>query len=107
MLTTSLWRSLKSPRRIEMNPPNPVRHQALLRTATNISRKSARSLRNLIPWRAALILAILSGIATFMVRRANASASDDASAVAALDKQYQAAVEKNDAATMDRILDDN
>jgi ketosteroid isomerase-like protein len=37
----------------------------------------------------------------------NASADDDKKAVAALDTQYQAAVEKNDAATMDRILADN
>ena len=33
--------------------------------------------------------------------------SDDEKAVAALDTQYQAAVEKNDAATMDRILADD
>jgi hypothetical protein len=37
----------------------------------------------------------------------NASADDDKKAVAALDTQYQAAVEKNDAATMDRILADD
>ena len=36
-----------------------------------------------------------------------ASASDDEKIVAALDTQYQAAVEKNDAATMDRILADD
>jgi ketosteroid isomerase-like protein len=44
--------------------------------------------------------------------RANASAADpssdaDAKTVAALDTQYQAAVEKNDVATMDRILADD
>ena len=38
---------------------------------------------------------------------AYASPSDDEKAVAALDTQYQAAVEKNDAATMDRILADD
>lgn len=38
---------------------------------------------------------------------AAASPADDQKAVAALDTQYQAAVKANDAATMDRILDDN
>ena len=33
----------------------------------------------------------------------HASSQDDAKAVAALDTEYQAAVKKNDAATMDRI----
>ena len=37
----------------------------------------------------------------------NASANDDKRAVAALDTQYPAAVEKNDAANMDRILADD
>jgi ketosteroid isomerase-like protein len=37
----------------------------------------------------------------------NASAADDQKAVAALDTEYQAAVKKNDAATMDRILADD
>ena len=41
------------------------------------------------------------------VNRMNASADEDKKAVAALDTQYQAAVEKNDAATMDRILADD
>jgi ketosteroid isomerase-like protein len=40
-------------------------------------------------------------------RRANASASDDANAVAELDTKYQLAVKQNDAATMDRILADD
>jgi ketosteroid isomerase-like protein len=35
-----------------------------------------------------------------------ASATDDGNLIAALDTQYQAAVKKNDAATMDRILAD-
>lgn len=51
------------------------------------------------------------GIAVIMlaigVNRVNASADDDKKAVAALDTQYQAAVEKIDAATMDRILADD
>ena len=37
----------------------------------------------------------------------HASSQDDAKAVAALDTEYQAAVKKNDAATMDRILADD
>src|SRR5262252_10182702 len=36
-----------------------------------------------------------------------ASPDEDAKAVAALDTQYQAAVERNDAAAMDRILADD
>jgi ketosteroid isomerase-like protein len=39
--------------------------------------------------------------------RANASSSDDARIVADLDKEYQAAVQRNDAATMARILGDD
>src|SRR5580765_6853541 len=46
-------------------------------------------------------------IATIVANRANASLDNDKKAVAALDTQYQAAVEKNDAATMDRILADD
>jgi ketosteroid isomerase-like protein len=46
-------------------------------------------------------------LAAVGVTRMNASADDDKKAVAALDTQYQAAVEKNDAATMDRILADD
>ena len=37
----------------------------------------------------------------------HASSQDDAKAVAALDTEYQAAVKKNDAASMDRILADD
>ena len=47
---------------------------------------------------AALVLAALSPLA---------SATDDASVIAALDTAYQEAVKKNDAATMDRILHDD
>jgi len=51
------------------------------------------------------------GVAVIMlaigVNRMNASADEDKKAVAALDTQYQAAVEKNDAASMDRILADD
>ncbi|HEY6329127.1 MAG TPA: nuclear transport factor 2 family protein [Blastocatellia bacterium] len=38
---------------------------------------------------------------------ANSSSGNDQEAVAALDKEYQAAVKNNDAATMDRILADD
>ena len=44
---------------------------------------------------------------TVGANRADASADDDKKTVAALDTQYQAAVERNDAATMDRILADD
>lgn len=46
---------------------------------------------------ACTILTIAIGSAAF-------AADDDAKTVAALDTEYQAAVERNDAATMDRIL---
>ena len=51
---------------------------------------------------AATVIVLASG-----VTRLSASSDDDKKAVAALDTQYQAAVEKNDAATMDRILADD
>ena len=44
---------------------------------------------------------------SLMASTSNASPADDAKAVAALDTEYQAAVERNDAATMDRILADD
>ncbi len=46
-------------------------------------------------------------IMVVMTTQTNASSVDDEKAVAALDKQYQAAVEKNDVAGMDRILKDD
>jgi len=49
------------------------------------------------------LISLFAGIA---LNSANSTA-DDATAVAALDTQYQAAVEKNDVATMDRILADD
>jgi ketosteroid isomerase-like protein len=52
----------------------------------------------------AVTVGILMAIAPNTV---NASATDDEKAVAALDTEYQAAVERNDAATMDRILADD
>jgi ketosteroid isomerase-like protein len=54
----------------------------------------------------AIVLA-LGTLVAIAVNNANPSSAEDAKAVAALDKQYQAAVEKNDAATMDRILADD
>ena len=50
---------------------------------------------------------ILLALAAMIATSASASPDDDAKAVAALDTQYQAAVERNDAATMDRILADD
>jgi ketosteroid isomerase-like protein len=50
----------------------------------------------------AIVMLVASGVI-----RMNASDDDDKKAVALLDTQYQAAVEKNDAATMDRILADD
>ncbi len=46
-------------------------------------------------------------LATIVVIATNASVADDRRTVAALDTQYQAAVKKNDAATMDRLLADD
>src|SRR5262244_2040698 len=56
------------------------------------------------------ILALASALCLLLavsLETVNASAADDAKTVAALDTEYQAAVEKNDAATMDRILADD
>jgi ketosteroid isomerase-like protein len=49
----------------------------------------------------------LAMIAIFAGSRMSGSADEDKKAVAALDKQYQAAVEKNDAMTMRLILADD
>ena len=49
-----------------------------------------------------LTLFVLPALITIPSR---ASTADDQKAVAALDTEYQAAVKKNDAATMDRIFD--
>jgi ketosteroid isomerase-like protein len=46
----------------------------------------------------------LAGLAMAITLRAHATPADDAKIVAALDTQYQAAVERNDDATMARIL---
>ena len=50
-------------------------------------------------------LFVLAAAMTFTA--AQATSAEDEKAVAVLDTQYQAAVEKNDAATMDRILADD
>lgn len=49
----------------------------------------------------------LAIILTMASQSTSASAADDQKAVAALDKEYQAAVKKNDAATITRILADD
>ena len=59
-----------------------------------------------------LVLGMLGAIAIFgasegLTRPVGASVEDDKKAVATLDTQYQEAVKKNDAATMDRILADD
>jgi ketosteroid isomerase-like protein len=54
----------------------------------------------LVPLAAFALAALVPG-------RSSGSAADDEKAVAALDTEYQAAVERNDAATMDRILADD
>ena len=51
---------------------------------------------------AVVVLAVMT-----LVGRLVSAAEDDRQLVAALDTEYQAAVKKNDAATMDRILTDN
>ena len=56
---------------------------------------------SLAPFAAALLLSAVAA------SPASAGAAEDEKAVAALDTQYQAAVAKNDAATMDRILADD
>jgi ketosteroid isomerase-like protein len=52
---------------------------------------------------ATLVLAVMEAV----VQRASASAGDAQATVAALDKEYQAAVKRNNAATMARILADD
>jgi ketosteroid isomerase-like protein len=47
------------------------------------------------------------GVVLLLTAAAPAGTAEDEKAVAALDTQYQAAVAKNDAATMDRILADD
>lgn len=51
---------------------------------------------------AVVVLAVMT-----LVGRLVSAADDDRKAVASLDTEYQAAVKKNDAATMDRILADD
>lgn len=51
---------------------------------------------------AVIVLAVMT-----LVGRQVSAADDDRKAVAALDTEFQAAVKKNDAATMDRILADD
>jgi uncharacterized protein (TIGR02246 family) len=52
---------------------------------------------------ATLLLAVMEAV----VQKASASARDAQATVAALDKEYQAAVKRNDAATMARIMADD
>lgn len=48
-----------------------------------------------------------AAVAMTLAARADASSAEDQKVVAALDTEYQAAVKRNDAVTMDRILADD
>lgn len=48
-----------------------------------------------------------AAVAMALAARADASSAEDQKVVAALDTEYQAAVKRNDAVTMDRILADD
>jgi ketosteroid isomerase-like protein len=50
---------------------------------------------------------LIAGLALAMIQVARATAADDAKVVAALDTEFQAAVKRNDAATIGRILADD
>lgn len=52
-------------------------------------------------------LPVLAILVVALLNTASASSVDDQKAVAALDTEYQAAVKRNDADTMDRILADD
>lgn len=56
-----------------------------------------------------ICMAILgaAAVAMTLAARADASSAEDQKVVAALDTEYQAAVKRNDAVTMDRILADD
>lgn len=57
---------------------------------------------------AAVAMAMAAGLLVLLsAPKATATAADDEKAVAALDTEYQAAVGRNDAAVMDRILADD
>jgi ketosteroid isomerase-like protein len=60
-----------------------------------------------IPDKNMRLLTALFALSLAVASPAFASARDDEKAVAALDTQYQAAVERNDAAAMDKILADD
>jgi uncharacterized protein (TIGR02246 family) len=64
-------------------------------------------MRGLLMWANAVLAVALAGLPLPARLVAAASPTDDAAAVAALDTEYQAAVKRNDAAVMDRILADD
>src|SRR5262245_17986344 len=66
-----------------------------------------RNERHVFAKRILLILFAFACGMTLGSSQAIADKASDEKAVAALDTEYQAAVEKNDAATMDRILHDD
>src|SRR4051812_40917055 len=53
-----------------------------------------------------LVLAV-AVLGSALIAKSTTSPDSDKKRVAALDTEYQAAVKKNDAVTMDRLLDDN
>lgn len=78
------------------------------RVFTGFGGKQAKS--NKTPYCVSLLFLIALALITArltIVHSVNASADDDRRTVAALDKQYQAAVKNNDATTMAKILADD
>lgn len=68
---------------------------------------AARAAANFFIPRMFLFIAALAPACIFMMVAPDGAAAGDAEVVAALDTEYQAAVGRNDAATMDRILADD
>ena len=92
---------------IEMNT---LHHTKTPKRRRAFSRNTAGSGKQLSHWPSWRLLAtVLACLLVLGVAagRANSSATDDKKIVADLDTQYQAAVEKNDAGMMDRILADD
>jgi uncharacterized protein (TIGR02246 family) len=67
----------------------------------------SRKERHILGKKSLLVPLVLACGMILGISPANADQASDEKAVAALDTEYQAAVEKNDAATMDRILADD
>jgi len=78
---------------------------------TSDSRKNDRRWTPRLPRPAYSLLLFIVGLVALAtmtpINRTRASSKDDRDVVAALDREYQAAVKNNDAATMERILADD